>query len=445
MDMASNLFRPALLLTLLISAALPIRAAGPDLTGVVLAKGDSPVSGATVFIYSGGPRVGTSSFCPTCYPDCRKNAVTDARGAFQIPDLDPKLIFKLLVVKKGCRPIFVPKTDPLKGPARVALTERSEDAPPHQSLRGRILDPHGQPVTRAVVEFDTFMGQEANCGGQCEGVDLMTVTDEDGRFYLGSEKKFDWMTIRVESPLFARKKFFRLSSEKAHDLSLSEGATVTGRMIKDGKPQPGIGVGLVSIDRSDNFTGNYDTQTGPDGRFVFLNVPPYQMYYAYSLMDSSQTNHAIAPVQRVRVAADGSTRDLGDLELQPGIRLKGRIILSDGQPVPAATQLYVGREGAWDVRNIVLNPDGSFDLEGIPRESISLGVNIRGYRLSDKNKSLDRLNGGTIVGRVEADTYVEILVEPGQFRPPDFNRLPNGVEWIPKEKPLEGIPPGATF
>ena len=71
-----------------------------------------------------------------------------------------------------------------------------------------------------------------------------------------------------------------------------------------------------------------------------------------------------------------------------------------------------------DRRNVVLNPDGTFDLTGIPRESISLGVDVRGYRFSDKNKSLDRLNGGTIVGRVNGDTFVEMPLESGAFKHP---------------------------
>ncbi len=413
--------------------------AGLTLAGKVLDTNSTPVSGGTVFIYSAGPRVGTSSFCPTCYPDCRKKDVTGPDGAFRVEDLDPNLLFKLLVIDKGYRPLFVPKTDPIKSPLEIKIEPRQEEARPHQSLRGRLLDPAGKPVYRAVVEFDFFYGQDANCGGACEGVDWVAVTDEDGKFFLGSEKKFDWMTVRVEAPLFARKKFFRLSSERVHDLKLTEGAMVTGRILKDGKPAKGIAVGLVSIDRSDNFTGNYDTHTTEDGRFAFLNVPPFQMYYAYTLMDSGK-DPLIAPARKVRVTGDGTTKDIGDLPLVAGLRLKGRVVLSDKNAVPPNTQIYLGREGPWDSRNVVLDPYGGFDLQGIPSESISLGVHIPGYCLSNKNKSLDRLNGGTIVGRVESDTYVELLLEPGNFQRPDFNNLPQGVDWIPKDKPLEGAP-----
>jgi hypothetical protein len=155
-------------------------------------------------------------------------------------------------------------------------------------------------------------------------------------------------------------------------------------------------------------------------------------------MDSKEAAQGVASPRRVRVAADGSTKEVGDLELRPGVRLTGRVVLSDGQPVPQNTRLFVGREAAWDSRNVLLNPDGTFDLAGIPPESLSLSLNVRGYHMSYKNKSLDRLNGGSITGCVETDTYLEILFEPGQFQAPDFNNLPGGVEWIPKDKPLQG-------
>lgn len=426
-------------LSVILGLAVASFAAGPTLTGTVSDTNNVAVPGATVFIYSAGPRVGTSSFCPTCYPDCRKSDVTDAKGSFTIKDLDPSLMFRLLVVSKNFRPLFVPQTDPIKSPVEIRIEPRSEVMRPHQTLRGRIVDPAGKAVDRAVVEFDFFFGQESNCGGQCEGVDLVSVTDADGKFYIGSEKKFDWMTIRVEAPGFARNKFFRLSSEQEHELKLTEGAMVTGRLMKDGKAVKGIGVGMVSVDRSENFTGNYDTYTNEDGRFAFLNVPPFKMYYVYSLMESSKSDNLIAPLRRVRVTGDGTTKDLGDLPLSPGVRLKGRVILSDGKPVPPNTQLYVGREGAWDSRNIVLDANGTFELTGIPVESISVGVRVPGYRLSEKNVSLDRLNGGTIVGRVESDTYVELLLEPGKFERPDFRGRPAGFEWIPKDKPLKGV------
>jgi len=409
----------------------------PNLRGRVVNGEEKPVADSTVFIYSGGPRAGASMFCPTCYPDCRKHTQTDANGEFQIESLDPTLVFRLLVVNKEYKPQFVAKTDPFKGPVQIALERRKNEFPEHQALRGRILAPDGSPIKRAVVNFDFFGGREANCGGQCDGVDLVAVADDEGRFTIGAEKQFDWMTVKVETPGFARRTFFQLSSEKVHDLKMTEGAIVSGRVVKDGKPVAGVAVGLVSVDRSENFTGNYDTFSDAEGQFHFFNVPPYHMYYAYSLMDRSLGEY-VAPATKVRVTADGTHKEIGDLPMLKGSTLKGKIRLSDGKPLPADVLVSLGRNGPWDSKSIAVAADGTFETRGVPVEAYSLSVHVPGYMVSGRNKSLDRLNGGSLVGRINSDTFVQVLMEPGKFAPPDFLAGGFGPDAQPYDKPMEG-------
>jgi uncharacterized GH25 family protein len=413
----------------------------PTLRGRVIDPDGKPVAGSTVMIFSAGPRIGTSSFCPTCYPDCRKKSETDANGEFKIEQLDPTLLFRLLVVNKDYKPQFVPRTDPLAAAAAIKVEPRKNDFPEHHALRARVVTPTGEPIPRAVVSFEFFFGKEANCGGQCDGVDLVAVTDRDGRFVIGAEKQFDWMTVQVETPGYARRKFFQLSSEKNHELKMTEGATVTGRAVKDSKPMAGIGIGLVSVDKSDNFTGNYDTFTDDEGNFHFFNVPPYQMYFVYSLLEKSAGDFVV-PATRIRVAADGSIKDVGDLPLLKGAHLKGKIQLSDGKPFPPNLQVTLGRNGAWDWKLVSVAADGTFETTGVPAEEYSLGVRVPGYTISGKNKSLDRLNGGSLVGRIDGDLFVTVLMDPGQFQQPDFRALGNfGPHLQPYDKPLEGVLP----
>jgi protocatechuate 3,4-dioxygenase beta subunit len=121
----------------------------PNLEGKVLGIDGAPIEGATVFIYTAGPKVGTGSICPSCYPDCRKKARTDAQGRFKIADLDPKLLFRLLVVSGGFQPKFVSKVDPEQGSQEITLERRVAD-PSRSTLRGMVLGPEGQPVFGAV-------------------------------------------------------------------------------------------------------------------------------------------------------------------------------------------------------------------------------------------------------------------------------------------------------
>lgn len=96
-----------------LSSGQPMSAAAdrPDLKGRVHAD-QSPVPNALVFIYTAGPRTGTAVVCPSCYPDCGKQTKTDAAGAFEIPSLDPALLFRLLVIAPGYEANTWPRRTP---------------------------------------------------------------------------------------------------------------------------------------------------------------------------------------------------------------------------------------------------------------------------------------------------------------------------------------------
>jgi protocatechuate 3,4-dioxygenase beta subunit len=410
----------------------------PNLTGVVLNDDGSPVPEATVIIYTAGPRTGTSTICPSCYADCAKRAATDSNGRFTIESVSPNLLFRVLVVAKAHKPKFKGKVDPFLGPAKIALeTFDPQKLGPKQALRGRVTDTKGDPIFGAAVNFEVFFGEEANCGGACDGVDPVAVTGADGRFLLAAEKKFDWMTVSVESRGFARRKFFQLCSTNSHELQLTEGATVTGRLLDHGRPVRNITAGIVSVDRSENFTGNFEAATDNEGRFSFSNIPPYQQYFVYTTMDSTKELGCL-PVKRVRVAADGTTKDVGDLSIEQSFGLTGRVVLSDGKPLPPHSRIQVSRQDAWDFQSVEVASDGKFLATGLPPEGYSVSLRVPGYTVSTKNGSLDRLNGDSLVGLIEQNTDLVLLLDPGEFKRPDLSQGVISTEDRPSEKPLRG-------
>src|SRR2546423_1773204 len=154
--------------------------------GAVRSPDRKPVAGATVAIYTAGPRTGTSTYCPSCYPDCVKSATTDAAGTFTIRSLDPGLIFRVLVVAEGFAPQFVEKVDPARGPIEPTLkpTDRTRLKPGHV-LRGRVLDPDGNPVFRASVSaFGMRSATVLGRYGTLRGIDPLAVTNARGEFVL---------------------------------------------------------------------------------------------------------------------------------------------------------------------------------------------------------------------------------------------------------------------
>ena len=204
----------------------------PDLVGQVHADDGSPVV-ATVFIYTAGPKVGSSTFCPSCYADCRKREESNAQGGFKIDSLDPQLIFRILVVAKGYEPKFLGKVDPSKGPVEIKLKpSNAANAGPERTLHGRVVDAKGTPVEGAVVNSHGIRKKDGNATwGALSGVDPLAVTDAQGEFVITAVDPFESMDVQVEARLFANKTFTKLASGTSqHDLVMTEGVTVNRKI-----------------------------------------------------------------------------------------------------------------------------------------------------------------------------------------------------------------------
>jgi len=405
-----------------LAATLASATGRPDLGGRVLDASGDPVAGARVMMYTAGARVGVNPFCPSCYADCGKSAETGDDGSFLIRSLDPSLIFRVLVVSEGYDPTFVEKVDPRKGPieARLSRLDPKRYGPRH-SIRGRVIDPGGSPVVGARVwpiEFKT----EAYSGFAPGIVDPLAVTNLRGEFALTSRSPAEHISVRVNARGLAPHVFSKLPpGDAVHELRLGRGVGVTGRVLRDGKPLPGVVVGMVQSSRiAWTFLGSEEIATDGSGRFLFSNVAPDENYRVYGIMNSLKTSGSVRIVQ-VQAGGDGTTADVGDLAVGPGHRLSGRIVLSDGKPIPAHTRVSVSRNWAWDRQMTEVDGEGRFTFEGLPSEIYSVYSPVQGYRLSPKNECASPYNPGSLEGRVDRDVSdLTVLYEPGERLDPEF-------------------------
>ncbi|MCU1342988.1 MAG: hypothetical protein JWN92_2411 [Candidatus Acidoferrum typicum] len=146
-------FLPVVAVYLLVCGAFSSAADRLSLAGKVSDGNGNPVEHATVLVYSAGVKKGYSLYCPTCYVDCGKHAVTDATGTFTLKGLNPDLWFRLLVAVDGYEPTFVNKVDPSLGvPIGVTLLRRNAASDPRRMFRGRIQDARSLPVRDAIVK-----------------------------------------------------------------------------------------------------------------------------------------------------------------------------------------------------------------------------------------------------------------------------------------------------
>jgi hypothetical protein len=230
-------------------------------------------------------------------------------------------------------------------------------------------------------------------------------------------------------------------------LRLGTGATVTGRLLKDGKPLAGVSVGLVQEDRGvERFTGALSIGTDADGKFAFSNVAPAGQWVVYGQMASLGT-HGALKAEVVDVGGDGSVNDAGEFAVGPTHVVSGLVMLSDGKPVPPHTRVILGRDAAWDSQTVTLDAQGRFTFRGVPPEVVSISTRVKDYHLSKQNRSLDRMNLGSIEGLIDGDIEdLCILLEPGKQTLPTPEEVRAGVDKSEanRKRRIEGIAPPAT-
>jgi hypothetical protein len=396
-----------------------INAAGAsDLSGRVVDFQNRPLAEATVLVNTAAPRQGVAVFCPSCYVDCGKRTTTDDEGRFMFNDLDPSLVFYLVATAEGHRARVSERIDPASDAAQIALEALPTDLSPERVVRGRVIDERGKQVVGAQVNPYGCQTADRRWWGSLPGVDSVSITNANGEFIITSREPAEAFDLEVRSPRHAAKRFGLLATGESHELAVEAGVLVRGRLLKDGQPVAGVSVGLVQCDRgSENFLGNYAIGTNAKGEFEFTYVPPNDDFYIYTTMESIG-QPASLPLRRLRIGKSGSLADVGDLELAAAHSIFGRIVLTDGAPVPGPIQLLLTREGAWDSQRFMVDSDGAFRFENVPdQEPITLVARIPGYHLDQNRTRFQQVREWSIAFFVEGPRDdVEIFYAPDVVR-----------------------------
>ncbi|MGA2253889.1 MAG: carboxypeptidase-like regulatory domain-containing protein [Thermoguttaceae bacterium] len=403
-----------------------------DLSGQVFNSSGQPVSQAKVFILTAYPRVGGVILCPPGCAAYQEQATTDASGKFEIRSLPPELLFQLTVAADGYQLKFVDHADPAKGPLEVRLVRQPPKVPADRTIGGRVISVDGKPIIGAVVSaygHYTATGREWGRSPAC-------VTNGHGEFLIvanAGDLAYDFEVLCLG---YAQQNFRRVEVGRAGlEFHLAEGVTVRGRILKDGKAVPGMFVAISLTHRR----GSYETllramqiATDSDGQFVLRNVPPDNEYYVWTPMHGT-TKFGSIPVQTIDVAGDCTVKDLGNLNLAPVFRLAGRIVLTDGQPLPPSARILLrhGEVGS-DTQTMMLKPGGSFCFEGVPKgvvrliveqavteKGVTLITRLRGYQLATDRTPMQQSQPGEVVLFVDADKAdLQIFFEREGAKPP---------------------------
>jgi len=319
------------------------------------------------------------------------------------------------------------------------------DPPPAGStfVHVRLLHPDETPVVGARVEFQGVGTAHSTGWGGSRGFDPETVSARNGEFILHRQEPFTRVQVELRAEGLAMVTLWIPASNQVQVIHLGPGATLAGRIVIRNQPLAGVRVGVCNEDRaSERFAGHFETTTDQEGRFEFRHLPTDTSWYAYGLIDSLKSHGSVAP-RLVRTGGDGETRDLGDLVVEPGLSLEGRLIPAPGSTLPATSmEVYAGYSTAWDLQRAPVDPDGRFRLEGLHATSMEFGLWNRDWHLTGRNRSLvpylpQRMKGTLLSSR----TNFLVEVAPGQktHAParPSNGRLP--VPDRPENRPLSGV------
>ncbi len=358
------------------------------LSGKIVDSDGKPLSHATVAVYHAGVKVGYSIFCPSCYRDCGKRVTTNQNGGFSVQGLAPDLWFTLLAVHEGYVPTLSEKLDPAKSSAvSIVLTPHGAPSTNSSIVRGHVTDSAGDPIHDAIIEpLGLILGQSSTYG-TVDGLDPLAVTNAKGNFELSYKGKSPAILVEVEGRGYAPK-FAKLTTgaDRVH-LVVSEGATIHGTLLANGKPIGNAEVGLIAKVRG-GFGGGltivgapYSEQrvgTAPDGSFLINNVPEPVTWLLYGKMSSMPKGEGTPPLE-VHTTREGEYLDKVRLLSESTHVITGRVALSDGHPMPDGMRLILVSEHVWDSQTVTLNGDGSFEINNVPNGDFCISPAVKGY------------------------------------------------------------------
>src|SRR5262249_16600952 len=131
-------------------------------------------------------------------------------------------------------------------------------------------------------------------------------------------------------------------------------------------------------------------------------------WYIYGKMRSVAARGATGAVE-CATKHDKEIVDLGDLQIKPAHRLRGRVVLSDGKAIPDGMRVTISSATAWDDQTAMLPPDGRFEFLGLSASNYSVFASVKGYTLPITRAPVEKKKPD---GSVETTTYAPGVAPP---------------------------------
>ena len=368
-------------------------------------------------------------------------AVTGADGSFTLPPLRDDRVYNLLASADGYETAPFGGADVKSDPIELRLKPLSEVT--KFTVRGKVLGTAGLPQALALIEPQFVETTPGSSTSITSGFQEQIFSDSAGEFVFTRTEPFVRLQVRVKSPGFAPALAWLEASNLVQTIRLGVGVTIRGRVMNGATPMANVGVGISAVDRSfEVYAGHFETRTDTNGVFVFTNLPAGNAWYVSGLIGTFG-ERALSP-RLVNGGVDGEFKDLGDLAVERGLRLAGKVETRNGDPLPAGMKLRASNDKVWSsqVTGVAeVGESGRFEFNGLFSGPLSLSLEPRNWRLSGANRSLDLLNGWRMVGLLESDKdNLLLVIEKGEYNYNSGSSV-NGqlpMQDRPENKPLLG-------
>ena len=243
---------------------------------------------------------------------------------------------------------------------------------PGATVTGIVRDADGRPVARAALRLESESRGFGPSGGP------VVSSGPDGRFEVTGINPGTYRAV-ARHPDFAPGWVGGITVDRGAEADvevvLARGVPVTGRLVAgEDKPVPGR-IGVEETERHRVPFGLDDrlsAEAGADGRFT-LTLPPGS--YALAVVAPGYTP------KRIDVEAAGDGIDVGDVPLEPGLVIRGRVRDRAGRPI-ADAQVFGHQArmmgGGWAGRTEARSDaEGAFVLGGLTQGLYGLQVSAR--------------------------------------------------------------------
>ncbi len=339
---------------------------GAAIEGIVVDERDRPVQGAEVALTP----FGSDGMRADEHLMYRDPVETGADGRFRIADLPRGMRVGLMAVHpEHTSAEMVGVEVPTAQPVRLRLTRP-------RSLEGRVKDRQGEPVSGARLFFSESAGSPL--GGGWDGRASKGTTDAEGRFVLsGLKPGTAYVTVMASGYRTRAGQAVQVPEEGQAppvEITLDPGTSLEGT-VRDSRGNP-LPRAYVHVQGPDPNSFRMAVPTDEAGHYEVGDLEPGPLEVQASLHNGPSTRVA----WEIRPG-----RNRLDLKLSEGNEVSGRIVDSQGSPVPGASltlHAVVGEGGTSMFRpqmGAISSADGSFVLQGVSDGEYRLTGSRQGF------------------------------------------------------------------